>query len=119
MIRGVLDVASAPNWVAIWEYCEYGSEVVVCLGCVGEYIAEYSKWRTEEARHSLGRRSLIVLILGLGFGLFSLIKTNALAGQLIASLGKQAEQTGAKVQLASNISVAALDKSKKANTVSD
>src|ERR1700733_8904343 len=100
MILSPSEVTSAAKWSVFWEYCEYTSEAVVFLGCVGEYVAEYTKWRTEKARHSLGRISLIVLILGLGSGLFSLVKTNALAGQFIGSLGEQAEPAGKKSESA-------------------
>jgi hypothetical protein len=118
MILSALDVASASKWSAIWEWCEYASEALVFGGCVCEYIAEYTKWRTEEARHSLGRRSLLVLILGLGFGLFSLIKTNALAGIIIASLGEQVEQAGEKVERVSGSLEMALAKASQAETAS-
>jgi hypothetical protein len=94
MILTPSEVASIATWSAFWEICEYISEAVVFLGCVGEFIAEYTNVRTEQWRHALGRRSLIILTLGIGAGLFSLIKTNALAGQVIGSLGEQAEQAG-------------------------
>jgi hypothetical protein len=118
MILIAPDVASAAKSSAIWEGCQYASEGLVFLGCVGEYVAEYTKWRTEETRHSLGRQSLIVLILGLGLGLFSLIKTNALAGLIIASLGEQVEQAGAKVERVSASLETALSKSTQAETAS-
>jgi hypothetical protein len=113
MIVSAPDVASAAKWSAIWEFCEYASEGLVCLGCIGEYVAEYTKWRTEDARHSLGRRSLLILILGLGTGLFSLIKTNALAGLIIGSLGEQVEQAGEKVERVSGSLEMALSKSRR------
>lgn len=88
------------------------------MGCVGEYVAEYTKWRTEDARHSLGRRSLLILILGLGTGLFSLIKTNALAGLIIVSLGEQIEQAGEKAERVSGSLNLALSKTGQAQTAS-
>jgi hypothetical protein len=84
--------------IGFWEYCEYGSELLVCLGCVGEYVAEYTEWRTKDFRSSLGKRSLVVLILGLGGGLFSLVRTNALAGVAIASLGEQSKSALTQAQ---------------------
>lgn len=118
MILGASDIASAARWSAIWEACEYASEGLVLLGCAGEYIAEYTKWRTEVARHSLGRRSLIILILGLGSGLFSLIKTNALAGVIIASLGEQVEHAGEKAERVAGSLDAALSKTNQALSTS-
>src|ERR1035437_2659560 len=79
MILTPSDVASSSRWLSFWEVIEYASEAVVFLGCVGEFIAEYTKWRTEEYRHALGRRSLVFLTLGIGIGLLSLIQTNALS----------------------------------------
>lgn len=111
MILTPSDVASVAIWSKVWEFCEYASEAVVFFGCIGEFIAEYTKWRTEEWRHSLGRRSLIILTLGIGAGLFSLIKTNALAGVIVGSLGEQAKQ-------ASDTAGAALTKSKQADLAS-
>src|SRR5690242_15706588 len=107
------EVASIAARSTFWEICEYGFEALVFLGCIGEFVAEYSNVRTEEWRHALGRRSLIVLIFGLGGGLFSLIKTNALAGQLIVSLGEQAGQAGEKAQSAARDSDAAIFKSRQ------
>jgi len=118
MILSASDVASAARWSAIWEFCEYGSEGLVLLGCAGEYIAEYTKWRTEDARHSLGRRSLIILILGLGTGLFSLIKTNALAGLIIVSMGEQVEQAGKKAERVSGSLGTALSIASRAESAS-
>lgn len=118
MLFSTPDVASAAKWSAVWESCEYASEALVFFGCVGEYIAEYTDWRTEEIRHSLGRRSLILLILGLGTGLFSLIKTNALAGQIIGSLGEQVQTAGEKAQRASEALGTAISKAAQAETAS-
>ena len=53
MILTPSEVASIAAWSTFWEICEYISEGVVFLGCVGEFIAEYTKVRTDEWRHSL------------------------------------------------------------------
>ena len=84
------------------------------LACIGELVAEYSKLRNEAWRHSLGRRSLITLILGLGLGLLSLVKTNSLSGIVIDSLGNQIEEAGKKAQQASDASNSAISKSRQA-----
>jgi hypothetical protein len=93
-----------------------------CIGCFGEYIAEYAKWPakwTEEQKHRLGRRSLILLIIGIGAGLLSLIQTNALSGEVIGSLGEQGEEAGRKVKLLADSTNAALLKSSQAVTSSE
>jgi len=84
------------------------------LGCIGEFFAEYTQVCTEDWRDALGKRSLILLILGLGLGLLSLIKTNALSGQIIASLGDHIKDVGGKVQEARDVSSAAATKAKDA-----
>ena len=118
MILSAPDIASAAKWPAIWEFVEYASEGLVFLGCVGEYVAEYTEWSTAEVRHRLGRRSLAILILGLGAGLFSLIKTNALAGEIIGSLGTHVEQAGEKAQRVSESLDMALSKASQAEMAS-
>ncbi|MGD0500934.1 MAG: hypothetical protein ABSC23_21175 [Bryobacteraceae bacterium] len=119
MILTPSEVASISAWSTFWEVCEYVAEAVVFLGCVGEFIAEYTNVRTEHWRHTLGRRSLIILTLGIGAGLFSLIKTNALAGQVIGSLGEQAERAGKKAQLATDVSNTAILRSGQAAGASE
>lgn len=114
MILTVSEILSAPGSLSFWEAVEYVSEAVVGLGCVGEYIAEYTKWRTEDERHILGRRSLIFLIIGIGVGLLSLIQTNALSGKEIGSLGEQAEEASKKAKLAIDSADAAIAKSGQA-----
>ncbi len=108
------EVASIASKLSVWEITEYVSEALVGLGCLGEYIAEYAKWPTgwtNDQKHTLGRRSLVLLIVGIGFGLLSLIQTNALSGEVIGSLGDQAEQAGSKAKLAVDTSDGALAKS--------
>lgn len=112
------DVASASRWLSFWEIIEYTSEAVVFLGCVGEFVAEYTKWRTEEYRHALGRRSLVFLTLGIGMGLLSLIQTNALSSVVLESLGQKAERVGKTAQLASETADAAIFKSTQATAAS-
>lgn len=115
----LLGVISISGWLSLWEFVEYASEAAVGLGCLGEYIAEYTNWRTEEKRRVLGRRSLLILILGIGVGIVSLIQTNALSSKAIESLGKQAAQAGEIAKLASETSDSALVKAKSAETLAE
>jgi len=103
------------------ETCEYFFDGMVILGCVGEYVADYTNLRTEEWRHRIGRRSLLLLTLGIGLGLFSLIKTNGLSGQVIDSLGDKAQRATKSANTATETSgqaviasSGALEKSAKA-----
>ncbi len=102
MILTPSDVALLARKASFWELAEYASEGLVGLGCLGEYIAEYTHWPaawTDEQKHSLGRVSLLVLIVGIGAGLWSLIETNALSGVVIGPLGEQIEEAGRKAKL--------------------
>ncbi len=107
------DVASIARRLSFWEIAEYASETLVALGCFGEYVAEYTKWlATEDQRLVLGKRSLVVLILGISFGLLALIQTNALSGRVIGSLGEQSEEASRKSAKAITDSDNAMGKAK-------
>jgi hypothetical protein len=111
------EIASIGRRLAFWEVAEYVSEALVGIGCFGEYVAEYAKWPaswTEEQKRRLGRRSLILLIIGIGSGILSLIQTNALSGHVIGSLGEQAQDAGKKIELATGSSDTALKNSRQA-----
>jgi len=114
MTLALSELEAASRWASLWEIGEYLGEAIVLLGCIGEFVAEYTKIRTDAWRHTLGRRSLIFLILGLGLGLLSLIKTNALSGIVITSLGNQIEDAGKKTERASDVANAALSTAGKA-----
>jgi len=44
MILTPTEVALRAKKALFWELAEYVSEALVGIGCLGEYIAEYSKW---------------------------------------------------------------------------
>src|SRR5579862_5360846 len=69
-----------------WEWIEYLAEAFVVLGCVGEFVADFTKIRTLEWRHQLSKVSLLVLIAALAIELGALFRTNRLSGQEIAVL---------------------------------
>ncbi len=85
------DVSSIDTSLEFWEVIEYLAEGFVILGCVGEYIADFTKYRTEEWRHRLSRFSLLVLTVALAVELSALVRTNALSGQEIALLNTVAK----------------------------
>jgi hypothetical protein len=80
------DVASLDALLSWWERVEYVSEVFVILGCVGEFIAEFTKLRTEEWRRQLSKISLLVLTAALAVELGALFRTNGISGEEIALL---------------------------------
>ena len=76
------------------EYIEYSGEVLVTLGCIGEFIAEFTPLLPKERNHQCSRSSLLVLIIGLVVSLAGMYKTNALSGNEIAALNsKLADRT--------------------------
>jgi hypothetical protein len=120
-LLNLIILMSSDGWsvatsLRVWEFCEYLFDVLVILGCVGEFIAEHTNLRTEEWRNSIGRQSLLLLTLGIGLGLFSLIKTNALSGQAIDSLGDKAQKATEKANQAATSADTANEKSVQAAT---
>jgi hypothetical protein len=83
-----------------WELFGYVSTGIVFLGCVGEFLAEFTPLpRGESAKRKLSRLSLIILILGIGGELLSAVRTSQLSGQIIANIdahSADAEQKAAE-----------------------
>ncbi|MGA2373060.1 MAG: hypothetical protein ABSG11_20555 [Candidatus Korobacteraceae bacterium] len=85
------EVACLKSLLRFWERFGYGSTTIVGLGCVGEFIAEFTRIpKTEASKHKLSRLSLIILILGIGGELLSAIRTSDVSGQLIANIEERA-----------------------------
>jgi len=84
MLLTISDVSSIDALIDKWEWVEYVAEAFVMIGCVGEYVADFTKIRTDHWRHRLSMISLIVLIVALGFELMALVRTNNLSGKEIA-----------------------------------
>jgi hypothetical protein len=80
------DIASLDGLLKWWEGVEYAAAAFVILGCVGEFIAEFTKIQTKGGRDQLGKISLLVLICALAIELIALVRTNGLSGQEIAVL---------------------------------
>jgi hypothetical protein len=96
------DVASIDTLLNWWECAEYIAEAFVILGCVGEFVAEFTKVRTEDWRHALGKISLLLLIAALGIELGALVRTNNLSGQEIAILNGVAADARTRAANAEN-----------------
>jgi hypothetical protein len=80
------DVGSLDRLLSWWESAEYVAEAFVILGCVGEFIAEFTEIRTLGWRRQLSKISLLVLIAALAIELGALVRTNGLSGREIALL---------------------------------
>jgi hypothetical protein len=76
-----------------WEAAEYVCAALVTLGCVGEFIAEFTHWFTgevKERKERLAKYSTLLLIFALAAELVCLVKTNQLSGMMIAALNQEA-----------------------------
>jgi hypothetical protein len=93
MLVTSLDATSLDTLLSWWESVEYVAEAFVILGCVGEFIADFTNIRTPEWRHQLSKASLLVLIVALAIELSALVRTNGLSGQEIALLNGIAADT--------------------------
>lgn len=117
------DVASLKSALDCWELGEYFSTAVVFLGCVGEFIAEFTKLRDEKWRHKLAKVSTILVILGIAGELLATVKTSQLSGQVIAYVEANASDAKGSADKAAdaanraNASEEALEKKADALTV--
>lgn len=92
MILTDFEVASLKWALSWWEWFGYVSTAVVGLGCVGEFVAEFTSLpKCEQRRHKIAKLSLIILILGIAGELLSAVRTSQLSGQLIANIEEHAE----------------------------
>lgn len=70
-----------------WEIAGYVCTFVVILGCVGEYIAEFTSIpRGRKCKHKLSRLSLIILTVGIAGELLTAIRSSQISGEVIADL---------------------------------
>lgn len=92
--------------MSAWECGEYIAEIVVIIGCVGEYLAEFTDRLTggiETRKRRLSRLSLLILIIGLAVGLASLMGATITSGREIAALNvkaSEANERSRKLELA-------------------
>ncbi len=111
------DIGSVAMSLSRWETAEYVSAGFVTLGCIGEYVADFTNWFTDgvkERKDNLAKRSTLLLIAALALELICLVKTNALYGTLIGSLKTKAEEAQSKAGEAADKSGTALFQAKDA-----
>jgi|SRR5579863_6875178 len=85
------EVASLKSALRCWEWFGYVSTAIVGLGCIGEFVAEFTSLpRNENVASKLARLSLIVLILGIAGELLSAVRTSEISGQIIADIEERA-----------------------------
>jgi len=81
-IRGVLS-----SCLLFWEVAGYVCTGIVILGCVGEYVAEFTSIpRSKRERHRIARLSLIILTAGIAGELLTAIRSSQISGKVIADL---------------------------------
>ena len=91
MILPDSEVVSLKSALRCWEWFGYISTAVVGLGCIGEFVAEFTSFpKSKSPKHKLARLSLIVLIFGIAGELLSAVRTSNLTGQLIANIEERA-----------------------------
>ena len=91
MILPDSEVASLKSALRGWEWFGYISTAIVGIGCIGEFIAEFTSLPTcERCRHKLAKASLIILILGIAGELLSAARTSQLSDQIIANIEERA-----------------------------
>src|SRR5258708_2848438 len=85
------EVGSLKAALNCWEWFGYISTAIVFLGCVGEFVAEFTSLpKSKEAVNKVARLSLIVLILGIAGELLSAVRTSQLSGGLVANIEERA-----------------------------
>jgi len=97
MILADSEVASLKAAIRWWESFGYASTAVVGLGCIEEFVAEFTAISKDENRkHKLSRLSLIILIFGIAGELLSAVRTSNLSGELIANIEERAAKAEQK-----------------------
>src|SRR5580658_9862947 len=92
-----LEVAALKSALRYWEWVGYISTAVVGLGCIGEFVAEFtSLLKREERRHGIAKLSLMALILGIAGELLSAARTSQLSGQNVANIEERAASADQK-----------------------
>ncbi len=93
-----------------WEIAGYVCTFVVILGCIGEYIAEFTGIpKSDERKHRISKLSLIILTMGIAGELLTAIRSSQISGEVISDL-----QTS--VRDAKQSATVAADAAKRANT---
>src|ERR1017187_2529490 len=118
MLLTASEIPSIDAALGSWESVEYAAEAFVILGCVGEFVAEFTRLLPNEPadrRNQCSKVSLLVLIAALAIELVALVRTNVLSGQEIARLGAQAASFRADAERSRAAIASAQTEAAKAN----
>jgi hypothetical protein len=81
----------SPSWLSFWEIAEGVGAIIVILGVVGEFVAEFTKFLNgNAAKKKFEKVSVLVLILGLVIELLAYSATSHISGVITAKLNKEA-----------------------------
>lgn len=85
------DIALSLWW---WTVGEYAATLLVILGVIGEYVADFTKWAKKKPgrKDRIGKRATLLLIAGLAGELTTLVQVNRYSGLEIAQISERAEQ---------------------------
>jgi hypothetical protein len=76
--------------IAFWEIAEYIGTLLVIVGAIGEYFAEFRNIPSDECRRKrLEKCWARVLIVGLAIELLGLVRTSQLNSQIVATLNSE------------------------------
>jgi hypothetical protein len=103
MILTAQDASTLAATLECWERAEYVACALVTVGCIGEFIGEFTDLCTggvQERKDQLKKLSTLLLISALAFELVCLYKTNHISGLLIGSLSDKATTAETKAQSA-------------------
>jgi hypothetical protein len=116
------EVASLANKLFWWELAEYFFAALVTIGCLGEYIAEFTNWFTGEdeiSKKRMEKRATLLLVGALALELVCLVKTNQLSGRVIGSLNELTTGADTKARKALGDSGDAIMQARDAKTEAD
>jgi hypothetical protein len=112
------DVASLKLALDWWEWAEYVSTGVVFIGCVGEFVTEFTRFSNlETTRHRAARLSLVLVIAGIAGELCATVRTSELSGQIIAYVERNASDAKASAETAADASKRAGDAAHEAESL--
>lgn len=127
MILTSSDVSALSTALSWWERGEYFFSFVVAGACFGEYVADFKpKWyrtgdeeRDARRKESISKISTLVLVAALVFELVCVVRSNALAGEVIGSINSLATNAASEAKRAHDLAEGASDIAKHAKATAD
>lgn len=112
------DVTSLKSVLGWWEWAEYISTGIVFIGCIGEFVAEFTRISDRETmRHKVARLSLALVIGGIAGELCATVKTSESSGEIIAYVDHNASDAKTSADNAANASKRASDAAQEAESL--